>query len=429
MKNIIIRLFNLEPDDIAEFEVSTIGGVHMAFIRIKRMLQVCSKCGMTTTYVHDNRTKTISHAALSENSICLKYMYRRFRCPFCGCVFPEKNPFTAPSSRLSKYSIIRGMTMLRNPKITFSQVANEIGVSTNTVIRMFDKYAAVTSKPLPQYLCIDEIYVSKYRQKVYACVLVDMLTNQLYDLRPTRFKRDLSEYFSNISLEERERVKYICIDMWNTYRDIAHLHFPNAKLCVDSFHVIQLVNRTFTGIRVKVMKQFDDKSEEYRLLKRYHYLLNMDSSKLNKNLIIDLRRHFNTLGTRYISVRDLVNAMLSLSIELEVAYDIKERYSYINRTKDAESISHVLDDFIGELYLYGMNELDRLAGTLSNWRDEIINSFDMYAGRRISNGPIESVNSRLKNMKNNANGYKNFDRFRLRALYSLNDDSSIKNIR
>lgn len=121
--------------------------------------------------------------------------------------------------------------------------------------------------------------------------------------------------------------------------------------------------------------------------------------------------------------------MLSLSVELEVAYDIKERYSYINRTKDAESISHVLDDFIGELYLYGMNELDRLAGTLSNWRDEIINSFDTYAGRRISNGPIESVNSRLKNMKNNANGYKNFDRFRLRALYSLNDDSSIKNIR
>ena len=47
-------------------------------------------------------------------------------------------------------------------------------------------------------------------------------------------------------------------------------------------------------------------------------------------------------------------------------------------------------------------------------------------GQRISNGPIESVNSRIKVIKQNGNGYRNFECFKLRVLYSLNDNSSIK---
>ena len=76
-----------------------------------------------------------------------------------------------------------------------------------------------------------------------------------------------------------------------------------------------------------------------------------------------------------------------------------------------------------------MQELESLSRTLLEWRNEIITSYDRYQGRRISNGPVESLNARLKTIKNNACGYKNFDRFRTRALYSLNRNSSIKNKR
>jgi transposase len=36
---------------------------------------------------------------------------------------------------------------------------------------------------------------------------------------------------------------------------------------------------------------------------------------------------------------------------------------------------------------------------LRHWKTEIINSFDRVNGQRISNGPIESVNSRIKVIK------------------------------
>ena len=45
---------------------------------------------------------------------------------------------------------------------------------------------------------------------------------------------------------------------------------------------------------------------------------------------------------------------------------------------------------------------------------------------RLSNGPIESVNARIDVIKLNGNGYRNFERFKLRVLYSLNENSSIR---
>ena len=429
MKNTIARIFNLEPNEIESIQVEEYGDESIAFIRITDSIQHCPRCAVSTRKLHDNRTRELNHAVINGTPFTLVYNYRRFKCPACGKVFPEANPFAAPHSRLSRFSIIRGMTMLKNPRITFSQVAMELGVSVNTVIRMFDKYAGITQIDMPECLCIDEVYMVKYKQKVYACVMVDMLTNQIYDLRPSRKKFELSSYFSSISYEDRSKVKYICIDMWKTYRDLSYTYFPNAKVCVDSFHVIQLINRMFTGIRVKVMKQFDEKSEQYRLLKKYHWILDKDMSKLNLDRIINLHYYHKELGTQYINIRNLLSCMLQIDPELEIAYEIKDRYTYINKHYEADKIEAILDDFIDELPMYGMQELESLSRTLLEWRNEIINSYDRYQGRRISNGPVESLNARLKTVKNNACGYKNFDRFRTRALYSLNRNSSIKNKR
>jgi transposase len=73
-----------------------------------------------------------------------------------------------------------------------------------------------------------------------------------------------------------------------------------------------------------------------------------------------------------------------------------------------------------------VKELKRIAGMIRRWKDEIVNSFDRIDGQRISNGPIESVNARIGIIKRNGSGYRNFERFKLRVLYSLNENSSIK---
>ena len=100
--------------------------------------------------------------------------------------------------------------------------------------------------------------------------------------------------------------------------------------------------------------------------------------------------------------------------------------TFINATSTSGNAERRIENFIAELLLYEVRELTRIARMLRHWKTEIINSFDRVNGQRISNGPIESANSRIKVIKQNGAGYRNFERFKLRVLYSLNDNSSIK---
>ena len=426
MKDTIIKLFNLEPSELKDIEIVSSDYTVYAIVTLNVKRQRCPNCGCSTKRIHDYQKRTLTHAVINDVYTTIVFNQRRYRCTNCDKSFPETNPFAFPNRRISKYLVMRVMKMLKNPRMTFSQVANETGLSVSSVIRIFDKYAGITPISLPTCLCIDEVYAIKYKQRIYACVLVDMQTSQIYNLLPSRKKSDLSMYFSRLSRDERCKVKYVCMDMFQLYKDVAEVYFPNAKICIDSFHVVKQINYAFTSVRVRVMKSFETTSEEYQLLKHFNWLLTKSSSKIDMYEYIDLHRYYYSFDSQYVTPRVIIDKMLSWSYELNAAYSMKETYAYINSTSSSENAEKRIDNFIGELLLYDIRELTGVARTLRHWKKEIVNSFDRIDGQRISNGPIESVNSRIKVVKQNGNGYKNFERFKTRVIYALNEDSSIK---
>ena len=387
MKDFITNMFNLEPRIIHDIEIISSDNAVFAIISLRKADHLC---------------------------------------PVCGKVFPERNPFAIPGRRISKYTILRVMNMLKDPRVTFAMAAKEASVSVTTAERIFDAHVGISSMPLPDILCMDEVYAVKYHQKVYACVLADFKSSQIYDLLPDRKKYTLAKYFSSISRDTRKTVKYVSMDMWDTYRDIASVYLPDAKICVDSFHVIALINRAFTKVRIRLMNSFDRKSDEYYLLKKYTWLLNKAYREIPSNQKLYVPKYIPDIGRKHILARELVNLMLEFDPELEVAYMLKEDYLDINRDATEDDIEDRLDHYIKDLKIFSVPEFRTVAGSLSKWHNEIINSFDRVDGRRISNGPVESINSRIQLLKASAAGYRNFDRFRKRVLYSLNKNSSIK---
>ena len=65
-------------------------------------------------------------------------------------------------------------------------------------------------------------------------------------------------------------------------------------------------------------------------------------------------------------------------------------------------------------------ELVECAKTRTNYKEYIINSFSYYKGKRISNGPIEGINSRIKTLKKIMSGFRNLKRFIARLLLIIN---------
>ena len=330
MKDIIIKLFNMEPSDIEQFEVIPCGSVIQCNITLQHRPTPCPSCGKISRRVHDYYRRTLKHAVLVENDLIVVYRKRRYYCTACQKPFPENNPFSLPGKRISQATVIRIMKLLKRESITFSTAAELTDVSTTTVMKVFDEHAGIATVPLPRCLCIDEVYVSKYLQTEYACVLLDFDTGAIYDLIPSRRKEELSSYFSNINKGTRNYVKYISFDMWENYRDLAHRYFPNALVCVDSFHVVKNVNYAFDRVRIRIMNSYDRASEEYRLLKRFHWLLKKSRDNIDFERMINLHRYYYIVGSKYISPEALINRLLEIDPELEIAYTLKCDYDEIN---------------------------------------------------------------------------------------------------
>ncbi|MFX3705858.1 transposase, partial [Streptococcus suis] len=74
----------------------------------------------------------------------------------------------------------------------------------------------------------------------------------------------------------RNTVKVITMDMFSPYYQIAKQLFPNAKIVLDRFHIVQHLSRAMNRIRIQIINQFDRTSHEYRALKRYWKLIQQD---------------------------------------------------------------------------------------------------------------------------------------------------------
>ena len=107
MKDIITKLFNLEQRMIHDIEMIHVGNEVFAIISLRKCLCKCPICGTFTDLVHDYRKRTINHAILNDVHTHLVYNRRRYRCPSCGKVFAESNPFVTPSKNISTSSAIR----------------------------------------------------------------------------------------------------------------------------------------------------------------------------------------------------------------------------------------------------------------------------------------------------------------------------------
>lgn len=126
--------------------------------------------------------------------------------------------------------------------------------------------------------------------------------------------------------------------------------------------------------------------------------------------------------------------ILAIHPDLHKGWHLKERYMAFNSSETTpEDCSQTLDQLIDDFISSDVQELISFGLTLTNWKSEILNSFNTIHKKitvsngkykptiaRVTSGPIEGRNKYIKIILRLANGYQNFSRFRNRAMYVLN---------
>lgn len=441
MNNDTIKLLNLEDVniDLNKSHVDKVNGNLVVTIVLNNDTKCCKFCGSTSFGSHGFIHKKITHSISTNQPCILNYRARRFKCKDCGKTFLEYNPFCQEDEKLSLYTVIKILEKLRSHTSTFTSVAKDLNVSIQTVVNVFDNYVSGTRLKLSEVICIDEIYTNKLTSKKYSCVVMDFKIKQVIDVYPSRLKYDLIDNFMRIPLEERKLVKYVVIDMWDTYKQVSLDVFPNAIIAVDSFHVIKHLNLAIDMIRLKVMRKYDKGHSRlenaemyYYMLKKFHYFFNKNFDDIPDFLKV---HKLNSTWDKY----EIRKYLLSIDPDLAYAYNLKQEYQEFNYTASFDTCDKELNKLINDFRSSHLKEFQEFGKLLNHWRNEIKNSFIrvnvrikdkkgnfIIVKKRLSNGPMEGCNSRIKCLIKNANGYRNFERFRKRVFFSLNKNTPIK---
>ncbi len=146
-------------------------------------------------------------------------------------------------------------------------------------------------------------------------------------------------------------------------------------------------------------------SREVYLLQKYRWLILANESNIIYHAEPRMDPHFHCLMNTY----DYQDALFQIDPNLQELRDLKEMYISFNIRNAGHPMDAriELDDPIGKYYQSGNPIFFDFANLLVKNHDYIINSFIMVerhgSGKiynsRLSNGPIESLNRKIKDLK------------------------------
>jgi transposase len=411
-------MLNVSTSDIKKSDIIVIDDTVYYDITLVRKPMSCPYC-RGKMIGHGHKLRLIKHPAIRDTNGLIRYNANRYKCKDCSKTALEKNPFTFSGFNSSFLLLQSAMKMLANLNYTLSMISEELNISSTQLSKYIDSYITIPHRPLPTNLGIDELYSPELsrRKSSYLCILVDNEKRTVYDILDSRSKINLALYFSQMPREERCNVKYITIDMWEPYKEIAETYFPNCIVAVDPFHVIKHLNKNFDRLRLDLMNQCEYGSNAYYLLKKWSWLLTAH------NVYLDNDRVYNNRFKMKLNRRDLRTMIFDAFPILYTAYQLKERYRIMNNECSFEEASSRYDDIAYAFKCCGIRQFEEFTSILFTWKEEILNSFHRpFNNRKLSNSFTENINGRLRTYLTISRGIGNFERFRKRTIYALSSD-------
>lgn len=369
---------------------------------------------------HGVKIRKISHPNIRGYNGIIYYSANRYICKNCHKTRFENNPFTFNGFNNSYSKISEVMKYLKNLNYTLDMISKELNISKTHINNYIDSYIVAPKLKLPEWLGIDEVHSDSltYKNASYLCVMVDGKKRTLFDILGSRSKDTLSNYFSKIDKNERLNVRYVTIDMWEPYKDIALKYFPNCIIAIDPFHYVKHLCDDFDRLRINLMHQCEYGSPSYYLLKTWNFLFIKDDINL------DNKRQYNHVFKTELNRRDIFNIVIDNFPLLYEAYLLKEEFRDMVKTCDYNEAKSRFDEIHKKFKESGIREYDEFIGILDTRKNKILNSFiKPYDKHKLSNALTENINGKIGQYIIISKGLINFKRFRKRVLYALNSSA------
>ena len=333
----------------------------------------------------------------------LRLKKRRFQCKSCRRVTVAETSIVEKNHQISNL-VRQKVAQLLTEKLSLTDIARRLRVSISTVYRKLDQFTFKEHyDKLPAVMSWDEL---GFKKGELAFVAQDYETNKLITILDNRRQTTIRNYFLKYPLKARQKVQFITIDMSGTYMPLARRLFPNAKIVLDRFHIIQYLGRAFLKTRIAIMNQFDKKSLPYRALKNHWRLFQKDSRKLSCNSF-----HSKTF-CQTLSPHEVIEKTLVFSEELTDYYTLYQLLLFHFQEKRVDEFFDLIQENLKDLNHY----FQTVFRTFLRHKQYIKNALETD----YSNAKLEATNKVIKDIKRLGFGFRNFINFKKRVFITLN---------
>ena len=372
----------------------------------------CPKCGC----LYESNPETIIKYGFKKNCIVklpkvsnyntiLKLDKQRFLCKYCLSTFIATTDLVDFYKQISNNTnnVVRLELIEKGSEKDIAKRNNISSSSVNRILDYISKDKLVKNNGLLPYTFeVDEFKATKDTISKMSFIIVDQDKHNIFDINNSRLSKDIEKYFKRYSKHERDKVKFITMDLYKPYYKLMSSLFKNATLISDRFHIIVQVRNALDNTRVKLCNK---SNPNYNKLKKYWKLILKKEDELD-----DKKKKYSKYFKKEMTEKDIVTYLINTNKTLYNDYQIYQGIDKAINTKDK-------DTYLNIVYNNRNNKnislkMKKALKTFINLESYILNSFDY----EFSNGITEGINNLIKQIKHTACGYRKFSHLKARVM-------------
>lgn len=358
----------------------------------------CAACRCRDVIRRGSVNRRFRAPGIAFKRIIIELPVQRVECRECGVVRQVEIQFAEENRRFVRQFERYALELSRH--MTIKDVAGHLGVSWDVIKDIQKRYLKQKySKPRLTHLkriAIDEIAVGHGHR--YLTVVLDLASGTVVYVGDGKDAEALDPFWKRLKASRAE-IEAVAMDMSKAYIRAVTAHLPESTIVFDHFHLIKLFNEKLTQLRRDLHRELED-CRQKSVLKGTRWLLLKNPENLDPER----------------NERERLEEALALNAPLATAYYLKEDLRQLWNQDTKKNAELHLNDWIARAEASGIAKLKSFARTLRTYRAGILAYYDY----RISSGPLEGTNNKIKTLQRQAYGFRDKQFFMLK-IYALHE--------
>ena len=383
-------------------------------VRQDRETCCCNHCGGKLYGVHQWRRRELKGPPLAAfRSITLVLWQLQGACDRCQALRMAKVPFIHPGFKnlTTAFCEIAGRFMEETTCEAVGRLLDHPSKSLWSLdqwrIEVMKKNFNLPDKLHLELLSADEVHMRSKKNKKskskkkwnrqFITNLVSYSHSKVIANAAGRTGKSLERCLNKLTPEQLAKVTYISVDMNEAYINMAEKMCPNARVALDRFHLVQLVNKKFDEVRKSEIARVREQKDKFQ-----------QKMLSGSNRFILVSREFNLTKTEKTELKKL----RKLNENIHNGMLIVEYFRYIMDLTKLKDFRKTLKYWLKLVEESNLKPFMQFKETLLQHQHRI----EGYIKSGLTTAVSEGLNNKIKVLKRMGYGYSNITAFKNKIL-------------